>query len=308
MIALSPSAVERVEIPWEGRSIPGLFYVQSKAAQPAPTLLWSNGMDSIRELWPDPLHNWPFERGFNVLVIDGPGQGLSNLRKIRVTDNNWERAGMASIDYLVTRPEVDADRIGILGFSMGCFWGMRTAAVDSRVKAVATSSALHGPKRAIFEQASPKFKQMFMYMAGMQDEVAFNRMAERMTLDEYAPMIKGYTLMMVGEYDPLCSLQDAWNIYQRLGGPRELWLLENDFHQPFNHRGLAGLPSHPFLSDWLADALNGKLPRDLKREVVVSDKGGAGPYGPQAKGLWLPERADIELPQPEQDMLFEPKA
>ena len=306
MIAMSPTSVERVEIPWEKRSIAGLLYLQPKAAQPAPALLWANGMDSIRELWPDPLHNWAVERGFNVLVIDGPGQGVSNLRKIRVTDDNWERAGRAAIDYLVARPEVDAQRIGILGFSMGCYWGMRTAAIDPRVRAVATSSALHGPKRAIFEQASPKFKQMFMYMAGMRDEVEFDRMAERMTLDEYAPRIHGYTLMMVGEYDPLCSVKDAWEIYQRLGGPKEFWLLENDFHQPFNHKGLAGLPSFPFLADWLADALDGRLPRDLRREVVVGDKSGQGPYGPQVKGLWLPERTGVELPPPEVDPLFEP--
>jgi pimeloyl-ACP methyl ester carboxylesterase len=306
MIALSPTAVERVEIPWENRSIPGLLYVQPKAAQPAPSLLWANGMDSIRELWPDPLHNWAFERGFNVLVIDGPGQGLSNLRKIRVTEDNWERAGRAAIDYLVSRPEIDPERIGILGFSMGCYWGMRTAAIDPRVRAIATSSALHGSKRAIFEIASPKFKQMFMYMAGMRDEVEFDRMAERMTLDEHAPKIRGYTLMVVGEYDPLCPVQDAWEIYQRLGGPREFWLLENDFHQPFNHKGLAGLPTFPFLADWMADALEGRLPPDLRREVLVGDRGGQGPYGPQAAGLWLPERTGMDLPPPGLDPLFEP--
>ena len=303
MIALSPSPVERVEIPWEGQSIAGLLYLQPEGARPAPTILLCNGMDSIKELWPDPLHNWPVERGFNLLVIDGPGQGVSNLRKIRVTDDNWERAARAAIDYLVSRSEVDAERIGLLGFSMGCYWAMRTAALDARVKAVATSSALHGPKQAIFEQASPRFKQVFMYMAGISDEAEFDRMAARMTLDEYAPRIRCSTLMMVGEYDPLCTVEDAWDIYQRLGGPREFWLLENDFHQPFNHKGLAGLPSFPFLADWLADALAGRLPPDLRREVVVGDKSGPGPYGPAAEGLWLPERAKDRLPAPEVDPL-----
>jgi len=61
MIALSPSPVEQVEIPWEGRSIAGLLYLQRAEALP-PHILLCNGMDSIKELWPTRLHNWPVER------------------------------------------------------------------------------------------------------------------------------------------------------------------------------------------------------------------------------------------------------
>ncbi len=57
-----------------------------------------------------------------------------------------------------------------------------------------------------------------MYMAGIQDEAEFDRMAARVTLDECALRIRCHALMMVGEYDPLCTVENAWSIYERLGG------------------------------------------------------------------------------------------
>ena len=74
-------------------------------------MLFIPGMDMTEEFFPNPLAN-PFQRrGMHVLAIDGRGQGISNLRKIRVTDDNYERAASAASDYLVSRPEVDPDRI-----------------------------------------------------------------------------------------------------------------------------------------------------------------------------------------------------
>jgi len=55
-------------------------------------------MDSVKEdmpLYGDAL----LERGIATLRLDGPGQGESNLRKIRVTENNYEVAGKNAVDY-----------------------------------------------------------------------------------------------------------------------------------------------------------------------------------------------------------------
>jgi cephalosporin-C deacetylase-like acetyl esterase len=87
---------------------------------------------------------------------------------------------MAAIDWLVARPEVDPTQIVISGISFGCHWGVRAAAIDKRVRALATTYAVVGPKKAIFGEASPRFKQMFMYMAGHTDEAEFDAMAEKM--------------------------------------------------------------------------------------------------------------------------------
>jgi hypothetical protein len=53
-----------------------------------------------------------------VLAIDGPGQNEALIsRGIRVTESNFIDAGRAAMDYLISRPEIDAARIGIAGIS-----------------------------------------------------------------------------------------------------------------------------------------------------------------------------------------------
>ncbi|MDR7544710.1 MAG: alpha/beta fold hydrolase [Armatimonadota bacterium] len=292
VIAFADYPIEPVEIPWEGRSIAGLLHLLPGRTR-APAILFIPGMDMTKEAFPNPLDNAFAQRGMHVLSIDGPGQGISSLRKIWVTDDNYERAAQACLDYLVRRAEVDAGRVGVYGTSFGSHWGARLAARDDRVRALATTHAVYGSKRAIFEEASPRFKQMFMYMAGMRDEAAFDEMAARMTTEGYGARISCPTLVVTGEYDPLCHLEDVLQFVHELAGPRELWVFENEFHRITGRQGIAGMDIYPFLADWLRDALDGRLPRDLNRMVLVPQKTGAGPYSPPVRSFYLPEREQI---------------
>lgn len=283
--------IETVEIPWEGVTIQGRLHLLPDRRK-APTVLFIPGMDMTKEAAPNPLANPFARRGMHVLAIDGPGQGISNIRKIRVTDDNYERAASAAIDYLVQRPEVDPDRIAVVGTSFGSHWGPRTAALDKRVKVLATTHAVVGSKQAIFEEASPRFKQMFMYMAGIHDEDEFDRMAERMTTVGYASQISCPSLLVTGEYDPLCHLEAAVEYFEELAGPKEMWVFENEFHRATFKEGIAGLEIFLFMADWVKDALEGRLPSDLNKIVLVKQKSGAGPYDPPTTSLYLPEREE----------------
>lgn len=279
--------VERVEIPWEGKSVPALYYMVPGKPK-APAVLCVPGMDQCKESHLDPGNNHWVKRGMHCLVIDGPGQGEQNLRKVRVTADNYERAA-AAIDWLVQRPaEVDASRIGVSGISFGSFWGLRIAAYDQRVKAVVTGAQCYGNKRGIFEQASPRFKQVFMYMAGYGDEDAFDAMAAELTLKRYAEKIRAATLLVTGEYDPLSTLQEAYHTFRALQGPKEIWVLENDFHDVYQLKGFAGMDILEPMADWLTDALHDKYGPDHAKELLIPE-GGKGPY--EAPGTpWLPDR------------------
>ncbi|MFQ5861208.1 MAG: alpha/beta hydrolase, partial [Dehalococcoidia bacterium] len=158
IIALSDYPMELVEVPWEGKQLQCVFHSLPDRRK-APTVLFIPGMDMVKERFPDPRANPALRRGMHLLVMDGPGQGMSNIRKIRVTHDNYERAASAVIDYLCSRPEVDPERIGVCGVSMGSFWGVRIAAHDHRIKALATAASCLDGKTAIFEQASPRFKR-----------------------------------------------------------------------------------------------------------------------------------------------------
>ena len=163
--------------------------------------------------------------------MDGPGQGNSNMQKIRAVKDNYERAGAAVISYLQKRPEVDAKKIAIYGISMGSYWSLRLSSYDHRAAAVVSAVACFNPNNTIFTQSSPRFKQMFMYMAGYEDEADFDKeVAAGMTVRGYLGKINCPTLLVTGEFDPLCPLEDAIEAFHDLTTEKEMWVFENQYH------------------------------------------------------------------------------
>lgn len=291
VIALSAYPMERVDIQWEGHTLSGIFHMLADRRR-APTVLWLPGMDNTKEGNPDPSNNFFAARGMNVLAIDGPGQGVAGLRKVRLTADNYQRAGVAFIDWLTERPEVDADRIVISGSSMGSHWGMRIASIDQRVRAVATTSAVYGSLRLILRSGSPRYREVFAYMTGVRDPATLDRIGDEMHLLDTAPDITCPVLMITGEFDPLCSLRDTHEVFERLRCPKELWVVEDQFHNLSGSMpNFGGLSSRPFLADWLRQAVDGGFPSDHSRAVLVR-RSGVGPFDEVAAGFWYPERSD----------------
>ena len=273
IIALADYPIERIEVPFEGQQIQILLHLLPDGRK-APCILYIPGMDQTKEFYPYVYQNDMLRRGMHGCAMDGPGQGISNIRKIRVTADNYERAVKAVIDVLVQRPEIDANKIGVFGISMGSFWAPRAAAFDPRIKACAGASATFANKNHIFNASSPRFKQVFMYMAGASDEDEFDDMAAEMTLIAHCDKIKCPTLLATGEFDPLSPVEEGLAVFGELQAPKELWVLENEFHRVWAMQGLAGIDLNPFAVDWLRDALNGKISPDHNKTVYVRQKSG----------------------------------
>ena len=133
-IALGGENCERVEIPFEGSSIPGLL-TRAPVEGPAPTMIFLNGLDSMKEMiygsgTPAELA----KRGISTLAIDQPGVGESlRLRGLHGMADT-ERYVSACVDFLEELPEVDNDRIGIMGWSLGGYFAPRAAAFEKRLK------------------------------------------------------------------------------------------------------------------------------------------------------------------------------
>ena len=274
--ALSTYPIERVEVPFDdGKTISCLLHLLPDRRK-APCVIYVPGMDQTKEYFPKAMNSLGINRGMHVISMDGPGQGNSNIQKIRAVGDNYERAGAAVIDYLMTRKEVDSDKIGIYGVSMGSYWSLRLASYDHRPAAVASGVATFNPNNTIFSVSSPRFKQMFMYMAGMDDEDEFDEMANKMTVKGYVDKVKCPTLLSTGEFDPLCPLEDALEVYGDIKSRKELWVIEDQFHPLWNIPNLGKLDCHHYIMDWLERALvHGKTNKD--RIAYVSNKG-EGPF------------------------------
>jgi dipeptidyl aminopeptidase/acylaminoacyl peptidase len=255
--------VKRVEIPFEnGKTIPGILQTVP-GVEKAPCVLVVPGMDTIKEYMPSPYHNHFRRRGMATLTIDGPGQGESNTRETWVTLDNFERAGAASIDFLEKQPGIDASRIGTYGWSMGSYWAPRIAAYDKRIKALVGAMGVYGQKDTIFKHSKPAYRTNYMYMSNIKDEDEFDEMAAQMLLSPISDQIECPTLLVMGEFDELCPLEDGEALFDELSCPKELWVYENETHT-FGGR----LPDfYLHVADWMRDALNGKLPKGHAKRV-----------------------------------------
>ena len=88
------------------------------------------------------------------------------------------------MDLLLARNDIDPDRIGITGISMGSFWLTQIVAHDHRYKAAAGFYICHEPGQAtLLNVAIPVFKDRYMWMAGYHDEDAFDEFAKKLTLE-----------------------------------------------------------------------------------------------------------------------------
>jgi dipeptidyl aminopeptidase/acylaminoacyl peptidase len=177
----------------------------------------------------------------------------------------------------MTRPEVDGDKVAIYGRSMGSYWVSHIAAYDNRIKAcAATMACFFMDRHAIFEEASPRFRLTYKYMAGIEDDDEFDEMVSRMTLRGVGQKIKCPTLVWTGEFDPLSPLEEADAFFNEIAGPKEMWVFEDEFHG-FNSRSLCNVPMDTIVADWIKDKLEGKYPQDMARRLMIPVNG-MGPY------------------------------
>ena len=115
----------------EGRAGEGLFPAIAVSGPFGATKEQSSGLYAMKMA----------ERGFITLAFDPSftGESSGEPRRTASPDINTEDF-MAAVDYLSKLPEVDAERIGIIGI---CGWGgiaLNAAAADTRIKATVAST------------------------------------------------------------------------------------------------------------------------------------------------------------------------
>ncbi|MBX3744868.1 MAG: alpha/beta fold hydrolase [Verrucomicrobiae bacterium] len=136
------SLLEPVEIPYEGTTLPGYFCRAPGASRPARTLIATNGYDST-------IHEMYFafaiaanRRGCHCLLFDGPGQGRVLIRQGLRMRPDWENVIRPVVDFAMTRPEIDPNRIALAGWSFGGYLALRGAGGEPRLAACAADPGL----------------------------------------------------------------------------------------------------------------------------------------------------------------------
>ncbi|MFJ5273036.1 alpha/beta hydrolase [Streptomyces sp. NPDC088358] len=264
--------IRRVVLDFEGRHIYALLHLPEGEVVGAPAVILGPGMDMIKEDYIQAAQRFYTSRGVVALSIEGPGQGETRDEGLVVDLTNYERAIGRYIDHLAELDEVDAGRIGMFGISMSGYWGLRAAATDDRLAALAAFEAVSGDFTTIFERAQPSFKKNYMFMSGYSDEERFDReLADRIPLGELVTRITRPVLLGIGEFDELTRLEQALATYERIRAPKEMRVYENEFHP------LGGVAAEVFRfgAEWVQRALDGDFqePGRDERYYVHRDGG-----------------------------------
>jgi 2,6-dihydroxypseudooxynicotine hydrolase len=262
---LTPSA-QRVEIPYVGTSLAGYLRVpatgqpaageptasqppatQPRTTQPPPVVIMVPGLDSVKEEL-QATAEYFLARGLATLAIDGPGQGEAEYEL--PIEPAYEQVATAVADFLGGREDIDPDRIGLMGVSLGGYYAARCAAYEPRLRAAV---ALAGPFRfdLDWDTRPPQSRATFQRRSGTSSPEEARQRAAALTLEQAAPEITIPLLVVHGQLDRMVLAQQAERLAAEAPGA-ELVMYPGGNHgvtnQPYESRSM--------MADWLAAHLN----------------------------------------------------
>lgn len=229
--------IEIVRIPFEGAEIVGYLQLP-KVAGPVPVIVSIGGLDEYKEYSVEHGSSYLLKAGFALLSLDMPGTGEAPVKM----EVGAERMIAKAIDYLATRPEIDAKRIAISGASAGGYWSALIAYLErDRIKAAVvrggpihdyfqpdwqrkswgTSEYLFGLKEARMTVYGFKPGEEDKFLAAMQP---FSLQTRGILDKPSAPM-----LVINGEKDSQVPISDLY-LLLRTGTPKFAWVNPSGGH------------------------------------------------------------------------------
>jgi len=201
-------------------------------------------------------------RGISTLMVDCPGSGEA-LRFLgltsRVETEDW---AAACVDYLEARDDVDANRIGLVGWSLGGYYAPRAAAFEKRLKLVVAWGANHNwgevQKRRLEREGEnpvPHYWEHVLWVWGEDDVDTFIANAERVKLEGVVEQITCPFLITHGENDRQINVSYAHRSYeQAVNSPKRELRIFTPEEGATEHVGLDHLPHvGAFTADWIED-------------------------------------------------------
>ena len=210
---------EEVELRAKGERVPGILLLPDAAGR-VPAALLVHGWTSNKEQMAGSVGAALIEAGIASLALDLPMHGERespeelSLRSPIELVRRWTAAlGEASLGvrYLTERPEIDADRLAIVGYSLGSFVAVMTASREPAIRAVVLAAGGDLPRGSPFER---------VVRAVADPARAIRR-------------IEGRPLLMVhGRRDRTVRPEQAERLFAAAGEPKELRWWDSGHYLP----------------------------------------------------------------------------
>ena len=256
-------ATTQVTVPYQGAMLPAYFTAATAGGRPAPCMVMWNGLDSTKEHMY--LSGFAVElaaRGISTLMVDCPGSG-ETLRFLGLTAQvDTERWAAACVDYLHQRDDVDPNRIGLVGWSLGGYYAPRAAAFEKRLALCVAWGGNHNwgavQRRRLEREGEnpvPHYWDHVLWVWGQPDIDTFMTHADAVHLDGIAERISMPLLVVHGENDRQIPLAYARRTFeQAVHSPRRELRVFTAAEGGAEHIGLDHLPHvGTFIADWIAD-------------------------------------------------------
>lgn len=204
------------------------------------------------------------KRGISTLMVDTPGSGEALRLRGLTARFDTEVWASACVDYLETRDDVDAQQIGLVGWSLGGYYAPRAAAFEKRIKLVVAWGANHnwgevqvGRRNREGENPVPHYWDHVQWVWGARDIDDFMQIASHVNLNGVVENITVPFLITHGINDRQINVKYAQQSYeQAVNSPDVKLRIFTEDEGGTEHISIDNMPVvGAYIADWIEEVL-----------------------------------------------------
>lgn len=278
--------VEVLQIPYQDSFLPGYFISPDNDTKQIArkTILIMSGYDGTSEEIFFSAGRAALERGYNILLFDGPGQvGARRFHPNMAFIPDYGEPITAVVDFALKRNDVDPKRLALYGISLGGYFAASGTIKEKRIQVLIVNSPIVDIHEYLLagglsqlenmpedlrledfdyipdETMNPKYKISLWNMCtrfGQSSAFALLEYLKKFNITGLLGELFIPTLAMVSEGEGKIPLKQAQYYVDHVAGPATLYIFDKqsgaDSHCQMNNSPL----SNAVLYDWLDEIFN----------------------------------------------------